>query len=101
MTVLGILGVSAVLCILRVLVLMVVLKLAFNIRASSSFTNILKVARATAKDLFVKPAQCFERKIIKKSLFPPCYKISLNPVLKMNCASNRTDLIWENLGISA
>ena len=61
----------------------------------------LKVARATAKDLFVKPAQCFEREIIKKSLNLPYYKTSLNPVMKMNFASNRTDRIWENLGINA
>ena len=51
-------------------------------------------------DIFVKPVQCFEREVIKKSLNPPCYKTSLNPVLKMNFASNRADRIWENLGIN-
>ena len=41
------------------------------------FIFISKVARATAKDLFVKPVQCFEREIIF------CGKIALN-LAKLN-----------------
>ena len=49
----------------------------------------------------IKPVQCFEREVIKESHNPPCYKTSLNPVRKMNFASNQADRIWENLGINA